>query len=305
MKYRAVILSPHLDDAVFSCGGRIASLVTEGPVLVLNLFTEFPEQIKSRAVVLGPERYEEESRAARLLGFESENLHKVDASCRREAYRAISNVFRPPVGEDTGAFLEALRRKVLTRLEGVDFDEIYVPLAIGWHVDHLLTFFLGEAWWGDPRLRLYEDAPYCYVDRAAAARLADLSPEDEAAVPLPGRLRTAWDAMRSYASTAIMKHLEPWPVRLAAVPVTGVYFYRLLGQHRRDPCFADRWRLAPDVDILDHRADIKVDAMMCYASQFREFFDGRDDCQRQQMAYAAEVTGDRAAVERFWRLIAR
>ncbi|MBK8576186.1 MAG: hypothetical protein IPN90_11105 [Elusimicrobia bacterium] len=45
--YRAVILSPHWDDAVFSAGGHLAHLQEEGQVLVLNLFTDYPEYVKS------------------------------------------------------------------------------------------------------------------------------------------------------------------------------------------------------------------------------------------------------------------
>ena len=47
-RYRAVIVSPHLDDAVFSCGGAIAQMVTEGPVLVLNIFTRYLSEVKIR-----------------------------------------------------------------------------------------------------------------------------------------------------------------------------------------------------------------------------------------------------------------
>ena len=39
--YRAVIISPHLDDAVFSCGGLILKLKSEGPILVINIFTKY------------------------------------------------------------------------------------------------------------------------------------------------------------------------------------------------------------------------------------------------------------------------
>ena len=69
-RYRAVVISPHLDDAVFSCGGAIAAMVEEGPVLVLNLFTGYLSTMKIHGAVLGEERYQEERDAARFLGFE-------------------------------------------------------------------------------------------------------------------------------------------------------------------------------------------------------------------------------------------
>ena len=86
-RYKAVFVSPHLDDAVFSCGGEMSRLTKERPVLVLNIFTEYLSEIKVHAVVLGAKRYAEERAAARFLGFESQNLGELDVSFRREAYR--------------------------------------------------------------------------------------------------------------------------------------------------------------------------------------------------------------------------
>ena len=68
-RYRAVFISPHLDDAVFSCGGRIAQLVKEGPVLVFNIFTRYLSEVKIRGVVLGEERYLEEKFGLAYLGY--------------------------------------------------------------------------------------------------------------------------------------------------------------------------------------------------------------------------------------------
>ena len=43
--YNAVFISPHIDDAIFSCGGTIAQLAHQGNVLILNIFTGFSSEI--------------------------------------------------------------------------------------------------------------------------------------------------------------------------------------------------------------------------------------------------------------------
>src|SRR5262245_12638318 len=98
--YRAVFLSPHLDDAVFSSGGMIAKLASEGRVLVLNVFSRYPAEVNRGPVVITQQRYEEEAGAASLLGFRSDCLDEVDAALRHDAYRSPANLFRAPVADD-------------------------------------------------------------------------------------------------------------------------------------------------------------------------------------------------------------
>ncbi len=123
----------------------MARLLREGPVLVLNIFTGYLSNLKIHGAVLGAERYREEIDAANFMGFESVNLGELDAPFRRTAYQQLGNIFRPPVAEDL-AWLEALRVKVFGALEQIGFQELYVPLGVGWHVDHVLTYMLFDTW---------------------------------------------------------------------------------------------------------------------------------------------------------------
>ena len=305
MKYRAVIVSPHLDDAVFSCGAQIAHLVSEGPVLVLNLFTEFPETVKSNAVVLGPERYEEERKAAEFLGFESRNLGEIDAACRRPEYRSLGNIFRPPVAADTGEYLTSLRQKIFDILAAIDFDYVYVPLAIGWHVDHVLTFRILEPWIGRDCLRYYEDTPYCLIPSATQYRLNDIGvaqadAKDQTLVS-NGLWRDWLATTGDYAQTALMKNLQPALVRWAAVPVVGAYFLQLLWQHRRVQSEQPPMLAVTTVDV-SAALDQKIDAMRCYDSQFREFFMDSRDCERMLTAYARRAGQQARGFERYWSI---
>ncbi len=306
--YKAIFVSPHLDDAVFSCGGTIARLVEEGegPVLVLNLFTDFAEGVNSGALQSGPARYQEEIDAAKFLGFESLNLGELDVLFRREPYKKIGNIFRPPIAEDI-VWLPALREKVFALLSAMDYDQLYVPLGIGWHVDHVLTYQLFEPWSKRPNLFYYEDAPYCCIPHSTRYRLNELAlypceSTDQTLAPIDETL--AWrQASSAYAETALMKNLKPWIVRVFAVPVVSFYLLRLMVLHRKVSANIQKLNLNPVSLPISHQFDRKVDAMALYTSQFKEFFLSRQDCVKTLAAYAQKMYGGNPKskkVERFW-----
>lgn len=304
--YKAVFVSPHLDDAVFSCGGEIARLVQEGPVLVLNVFTRYPEAMKSHAMVLGAERYQEERAAADFLGFTSLNLDELDAPFRRPAYRSPGNLFAPPVSEDF-TYLPSLRERVLGFLDGLDYETLYVPLAIGWHVDHLLTHLVFESRATLANVIYYEDAPYCHIPHATKYRLRELgryqADADDRSLAPAWWATESWQAAMGYADTALMRNLQPWIVRRCAVPVVGIYLFRLMAYHRRlAAASSPRFGLQARVVSLDTGFARKREAMALYTSQFREFFTGTDDCTAAYAAYSSRITARDGQVERYWRL---
>jgi len=305
-RYKAVFVSPHLDDAVFSCGGEIARLVQEGPVLVLNLFTRYPSEVKLHAIVLGAERYREEEAAARFLGFASHNFGELDAPFRYPDYRSPGNLFRPPVREDLEVYLPELRERVFAYLAGIDYEHLYVPLAIGWHVDHMLTYLLFEPWIGQDKLIHYEDAPYCLVPHATRCRLDELGTYplqagDRSLAPT-GDWRAWWSAAMAYAETALMKNLRPRIVRWFAVPVVSVYLYRLMALHRRLAANTTKNSvLQPFTQSVNDVFPHKLEAMTLYHSQFREFFTDPKDCDKLYAAYASLMHLPDGPVERFWK----
>lgn len=304
-RYRAVFISPHLDDAVFSCGATIDHLVEEGkgPVLVLNLFSRYLSEVKIRGVVLGDERYQEEANAAQFLGFESRNLGELDVSFRREPYKKLGNIFRPPVDEDL-AWLPTLRASVFAVLAELDYDQLYVPLGIGWHVDHVLTYLLFEPWAQRPNLFYYEDAPYCCIAHSTRYRLNEVAQYPRAANDLTlapvNETQAWWQAATDYSSTALMKNLKPWIVRQFAVPVVSFYLHRLMALHRRQPMPVPNLKLKPVESPISARVDRKIDAMALYTSQFNEFFSSRQDCADTLAAYAQRAGRSERALERFW-----
>jgi len=302
--YRAVVVSPHLDDAVFSCGGAMQQWLTEGPVLVLNLFTGYQADLKIHGAVLGPERLQEEAEAAKFLGFESQNLGELDAPFRRAAYRQLGNLFRPPVAQDIN-WLPTLRGRVLGVLSKLEFDALYVPLAVGWHVDHVLTHkVFDDCSYGD-KLFYYEDAPYCCIPHATRYRLDGVAKyprqaEDLSLAPT-NMVRAWWQAFRAYAGTALMRNLQPWVLRQVAIPAVGFYLWRLMARYRQMGSAIRARTLRPVLISVTENFDQKIVAMMRYRSQYGEFFSSRQDGSATLSSYCRSMGRADSVVERYWR----
>lgn len=166
-------ISPHLDDAVFSCGGLIARQRSAGDdVQVVSIFagdpplgelTPFAYELHRRwggeGSPMGLRRAEDLVACGRL-GASVVHLTFPDAIYRRadggEALYADSeSLFGPPPADEAalvGAIVEALDRSIPLGAE------VYLPLGIGGHVDHLLARRAGErvarpAWY-------YREIPY-------------------------------------------------------------------------------------------------------------------------------------------------
>jgi LmbE family N-acetylglucosaminyl deacetylase len=168
-----VYLSPHLDDAVLSCGGRIAREVSAGRrVRVVTLFTsDEPEEPPSQLAAdlrrwwkLPPgevmrRRRAEDLAACALLGAEPEHWDLPEAPYRcapdgRVLYPSLARLFGEPDPADDGLVAE-----IATRI-GALAPEVRVlgPLAVGGHVDHRLVRRALER--VRPQAPLYEDFPY-------------------------------------------------------------------------------------------------------------------------------------------------
>lgn len=302
-KYRAIIISPHLDDAVFSCGGAITQMVKEGPVLVINIFTRYLSGMKFHGIVMGDERHKEEQSVADFLGFESLNLDELDAIFRRKEYQKISKIFNPPILEDVN-WLPTLREKIFSMLAKLEYQQLYIPLGIGWHVDHILTNQVFEPMFGDPKLFFYEDTPYCLIRRTTYHRLNEfatfaISPNDKSLCQV-NNLLAGWQTSISYGRTAMMKNIKPWVVRLFAYPVVSIFLFRLLSRHRKNINAFNKISLKPHIVDINESFEKKIDAMMLYSSQFKEFFINRKDCEDSLKRYAGSMQNGLNKLERYW-----
>lgn len=180
-----IFLSPHFDDVALSCGGTVAAAAEAGRrPRIVTLFggvpagplSEFARFQHARwgldPVQAVQQRREEELAAAKILGAEAAWLDFPDAIYRDARYTSDDALFGPihpsdaPLVDEVTEALSALasRRDQPRDDEGCktrNAGRIFVPLAIGNHVDHQLALLIGErlADLGDDVLA-YEDFPY-------------------------------------------------------------------------------------------------------------------------------------------------
>ena len=173
----ALILSPHLDDAAFSCGGLMAVLADAGWRTVLaTAFTASVPHPTGFALAcqldkgLGPEtdymalRRGEDRAAAAILGVSDlrwldlrEAPHRGYGSAAElfGAVRADDDVWRP---------LAAL---IAGLLDAVQPDLVLAPQGLGNHVDHRQTIRAVQHA-GARTLAYYRDTPYAIRNPAAS-----------------------------------------------------------------------------------------------------------------------------------------
>ncbi|NLF50948.1 MAG: PIG-L family deacetylase [Leptolinea sp.] len=174
-KTRWVFLSPHLDDAVYSCGGLIAYLSGNG--IRVEIWTVFSEQEKDESRITdyarslhkrwaaGDQPYiirkEEDKAACQTTGAESLYLGFKDC-----IYRTIPVSGHPIVTSDAELFGTAnpeedplVREISRVLIENMTEPSVWVcPLGLGNHIDHQIVRRAAEA---TRKLMLfYADLPY-------------------------------------------------------------------------------------------------------------------------------------------------
>ncbi len=167
-----IYLSPHLDDAVFSCGGQIALQARAGMVVwavtvcagspegPLSDFAQWLHAYWGLAETDAPAARREEDRAAlALLGAVAVHWDFRDCIYRRapdgRALYADWGGLWGPRAEEDGEMLAELTRRIV---ELPSSATLCVPLGAGRHVDHRLVREAAEQT-GRP-LVYYEDYPY-------------------------------------------------------------------------------------------------------------------------------------------------
>ncbi|MEW5829588.1 MAG: PIG-L family deacetylase [Chloroflexota bacterium] len=169
---RWIYISPHLDDAVLSCGGLIWEQCRAGtPVEIWTVLAGIPglDELSDFAKVLHfvsgtgtaaetvTLRRAEDQAAAGIVGAKAVHFDFQDCIYRRspEGEWLYDGIFVPLHPADADLPGE-VARALAARLE--PDDEVICPLTIGGHVDHVMTRMAVERL-GRP-LRYYADIPY-------------------------------------------------------------------------------------------------------------------------------------------------
>ncbi len=169
----ALLVSPHLDDVAFSCGGVAAKLARgDWRVVVATVFTRsvhpaggfalacqrdkgLPDDLDYMAL-----RRAEDVAAMAVLGADPLHLDLPEAPHR--GYDNAAALFGP-VHDDPRPVADALGRTIADLAPAL----VLAPQGCGHHVDHVLTIDALRMLELDAVLGFYRDTPYVIRDRGA------------------------------------------------------------------------------------------------------------------------------------------
>jgi hypothetical protein len=161
----AICLSPHLDDAALSCGGR---MLGDHSVLVVNVFSQaawwrFPHDPLRDATKIQACRNAEENLVARLSGCPQQSLDLPEALLR--GGRVVADLFTATPDDRDADVAARIKDAVVALARAHPLAHWYLPLGVGDHIDHRITRdaaldALAPTDIKPTHLHFYEDQPY-------------------------------------------------------------------------------------------------------------------------------------------------
>ncbi|PJF42715.1 MAG: hypothetical protein CUN50_02975 [Candidatus Thermofonsia Clade 1 bacterium] len=181
-----IYLSPHCDDAVFSCGGQIAQLRRSSAAVTIYTVmagdppagftpTAFTDELHARwqgglsaEQALATRRAEDQAAAQRLgaalvFGSHADAVYRVSTATGAPLYTSREAIFGEIHPEDS-ATPEALAQAFCAAFPQLTPEvTLYAPLGVGHHVDHQLVRAMALRLAAQFQLRevyFYEEFPY-------------------------------------------------------------------------------------------------------------------------------------------------
>lgn len=282
-RYDTIVVSPHLDDAVYSLAGTILAEQEAGRrVLVVTVFGHGRDRAPRGD---GPyddyaTREQEDRDAMQALDVDYVWLNLPELIFRRPSLRERIAELVPHASLRDHRALVATEDALVDLVEAhaTEVARIYLPLGIGAHPDHRLVFEAGRHALADRELRYYEDVPYALHEPLVRARLAVLG------LRSAPRIRELARASAALLFRGLARALAYLPLLAYFALVEGI---RRLRTHGEVP----RLELVHALD-LGPRLRAKADAMRAYRTQTPLFFES---------GVERSLSADGSHEERAWR----
>ena len=150
-KYDVVVLSPHLDDAVFSLGQHLIEWIEQGKkIKIINIFTKFG----NIEIDLEKYRKEKDKKVMDYLKVKWENWNFTDGGFRLSDKKMLFG--GKIIKED-----DNLKKNIEKRLKKIKADLVLAPRGVGGHVDHILVREMARKIM-DSKIEYYIDLPYLW-----------------------------------------------------------------------------------------------------------------------------------------------
>jgi len=287
----SLFLSPHLDDAVLSCALRLIKECDDGEVTVATLFS------KGWPFPIGPDlygaRHKEDERALSALDKRIKVLHLgyKDAIFRHLFYTSFSRIVigNHKFDDDFAVKLARDINKVIDRQKA---KNIFLPLAVGRHIDHRLTH---QLWCSiskrtDCKIIFYEDRPYSFLPGNLNIRLKEIGAQSGLPQADLQALIEGMDKVTFYKSIAKNKQDRDNYIEYARDEISAVSENKLSLQSDLITC--------DDMGQL-----VKIhNAIAAYTSQLKMLYGNLHTFDSESASYTQSLGSGSLYAERYWTM---
>lgn len=306
-QYDEVYISPHLDDVVFSCGGRVLQAVANRrSCLVITVFTgepdeaaNIPAEVRARIGDMAVRR-DEDRRAMEQLGVDFFWMEHAEAIYRHRAYHTVAGtLWRYQASDRLLARLLADRVEEIARQ--IRARRLYFPLGVGNHIDHRvlcdagvhLSHRPGRPW----EIFFYEDAPYAFIPHLVQYRLRAVGARSDER----GNQKSLWANTRE--AHACMMRVPSVRAYLGTPFLRGLAFAFVFCRFLLDAYRHPRRRLVLSAEVCDISAvfPAKLVAVAAYGSQITNVLGDLETFRMLHEEYCRGL-GYSGVVERVWRV---
>lgn len=309
-QYDEVYISPHLDDVVFSCGGRILRRVANRQsCLVITVFTGEPDDVTKIPAEVHARigdmtiRRDEDRRAMKHIGADFLWLDYEEAIYRHPVYYTVVGTFSRYRASDR-RLAQRLADQVAEIARQVRARCLYFPLGVGSHVDHRVICDAGvhlshqaERPWD---IFFYEDAPYAFIPHLVEHRMRMVGARSETGEA--ENQKSLWS--KAHEAYARMMSLPSVRAQVGTPILRGLAFGFIFSRFLLDTYRRPRRQLVLSADVCDISEvfPTKLAAVAAYSSQIQNVLGDLEVFQRLQHAYSRDL-GHTGLVERVWRVM--
>lgn len=277
---KVCIVSPHIDDAILSCGVAIQRHLAQGDnVVILNIFN---------AGTNADNRRQEEFKAAANIGAEVVFMDELDAPDRNPAYWSTIKLFFGGMDEVPAEYIDKVAKRLTDFFSTYKIDLAYFPLAAGNHIDHRVAYAASRRI-RNAAVRYYEDRPYILWPGVLQGRMNDIGADAE----LPAVTRDMM--LQSLPHYHYLKHFVPkGEYQDTCLPL----YFAALEKGAGNLLHADNETLVATADEIRR----VYDALSLYESQMPFIYPDYETFFADNMRYEKANSGQEIYAERSWTL---
>ncbi len=271
---RLCIVSPHLDDAVLSCGIAMQRAKAQGgEAVVINIFS---------AGTGSEVRHANDEAAVALLGGRCVFLDELDAPDRDARYKTEREIFYGDFDAVTPEYIAHVAARINHVIAKEKPDQLIFPLGVGTHIDHLVAFEASKQVSGN--IAYYEDRPYVLWPGMLQARMNMLACDAGLSAV------TAQEMEASHGDYHFLHGAGKFPRDMPPARLTPPESYAMRG-------------ICEGQEATPEELEKLYDSLACYVSQMPFIYPDRAAFLHDSYAHEKTRTGREAYIERRWSLM--